>query len=87
MKKILVVLCVLAFCLLTACLDFCGFSNGDANTTYTFSYTNPDGTTTSGEFETNEYGQGSFDVPENINCSQVTVTKKEQPSDVELLFM
>jgi hypothetical protein len=86
-KKILLGLCVLAVCLLTGCFDFCGFTHGEANTTYTFSYTNPDGTTTTGEFNTNPYGQGSFDVKEDTDCSKVTVTKKEQPSDLELLFM
>lgn len=76
MKKILLVLCVLSLCLLTACLDFCGFSHGEANTTYTWTYTNPDGTTQSDNFKTNEYGQGSFSVPENIDCNKVTINKK-----------
>ena len=65
-KKILVVLCALAVCLLTACDDFCGFSHGDANTTYKWSYSN-NGTTSSGEFDTNEYAQASFDVPEGTD--------------------
>jgi hypothetical protein len=82
-KKILIGLCALAVCLLTACLDFCGFDHGDANSTYTWSYTNTDGTKSSGEFTTNQYGQGSFDVPDNVDCNQVTVTKKE--SDVSML--
>lgn len=76
MKKILVMPCVLALCLLTACFDFCGFNHGKANTTYTFSYSNPNGTTTSGEFRTNEYGQATFDTNEGIDCGKVTITEK-----------
>lgn len=76
MKKILVMPCVLALCLLTACLDFCGYREGDANTKYVWSYTNPDGTTTSGEFETNQYGQATFDTNEGVDCNKVTITKK-----------
>ena len=48
MKKILVMVSVFSLCLLTACLDFCGFTHGDANTEYKWSYTNPDGTTSPG---------------------------------------
>lgn len=76
MKKILIGLCALAICLFTACP--CAYTHGEANPTYTFSYANSDGTTTSGEFTTNEYGQANFDVPDNIDCNKVTVTKKEE---------
>jgi len=80
--------CALTLCLFTACFDFCGFTHGEANATYTFSYTNPDGTTTSGEFTTIDYGQGSFDVPENIDCNKVSVTKKDGlTSGLELLYL
>jgi hypothetical protein len=75
MRRILVGLCALAVCLLTACP--CGYSHGDANSTYTWSYKNTDGTTSSGEFTTNEYGQAAFDVPDNVDCNEVTVTKKD----------
>lgn len=77
MKKIKVMLCALVLCLLNACVDACGL-NGDANTTYTWSYSN-NGTTGSGEFTTNEYGQASFDVPDGTDCSKVNVQKKEPP--------
>lgn len=50
---------------------FCGFREGKANTTYTWSYTGSDGQTHSGEFTTNEYGQGSFDTPTGVDCSKV----------------
>jgi hypothetical protein len=59
MKMTNVVLCVLVACLLTACDEFCGFTHGDPDTTYKWSYTN-NGTTSSGEFTTNEYGQANF---------------------------
>ena len=74
----------LALCLLTGCLDFCGFSHGDANAKYLFSYTNPDGTTASGEFTTNQYGQDSFDAGTDTDCSQVTVTKDESSDEAML---
>jgi hypothetical protein len=70
MKKINLVLCVLIACLLTACEDTCGFPDGQPNTTYEWSYTK-DGTTSSGTFTTNQYGQGSFNVPEGTDCSKV----------------
>jgi hypothetical protein len=78
MKKIIVVLCALGVCLLTACVDVCGFNQGDANTTYTWSYSN-NGTTGSGEFTTNEYGQASIEVPEGTDCGKVTIKQKEPP--------
>jgi hypothetical protein len=67
MKKMLVMLCALVACLFAACVNVCGFPDGDANTTYSWSYSN-NGTTGSGEFTTNEYGQGSFDVPDGTDC-------------------
>lgn len=76
MNKIKVAtLCALVACLLTACDDFCGFSHGEANTTYTWSYSK-DGKTSSGEFKTNEYGQASFDVPDGTDCNAVEVKVK-----------
>jgi hypothetical protein len=57
----------------------------DANSTYTFSYTNPDGTTTTGRFDTNQYGQGSFDVNEGIDCSKVTINKRVREAMDEML--
>jgi hypothetical protein len=44
MKKILVMLCAIVVCLFAACVNVCGFPDGDANTTYTWSYSN-NGTT------------------------------------------
>jgi hypothetical protein len=70
MKKINLIVCALVVCLLSACLDTCGFIHGEALTSYSWSYTK-DGTTSSGTFTTNEYGQGSFDVPEGTDCSKV----------------
>ncbi|PYS80929.1 MAG: hypothetical protein DMF67_18700 [Acidobacteria bacterium] len=84
MKKVPVTLCALALCLLTGCLDFCGFSHGDANSKYKYSYTNPNGTTTSGDFTTNEYGQGSFEVGTDTDCSKVTITKDESSDEAML---
>jgi hypothetical protein len=78
-KKISIGLCALALCLLTACLDFCGFKEGKARTTYTWSYTDSDGQTHSGEFTTNEYGQGSFDTPTSVDCSKVSIGEKKTP--------
>jgi hypothetical protein len=75
MKKIKVMLCALIVCLLNACLDTCGFTQGEPKTTYDWSYTK-DGTTSSGTFTTNEYGQGSFDVPEGTDCNKVTFKVK-----------
>lgn len=78
MKKINVVLCVLVTCLLTACEEYCGFTRGDPNTTYKWSYSN-NGTTSSGEFTTNEYGQASFEVPDDTDCNKVELKKKDAP--------
>ena len=75
MKKINVVMCALAVCLLTACDDFCILTKGAPNTTYTWSYTN-NGTTSSGEFTTDDYGGSSFGVPEDTDCSKVDVKEK-----------
>jgi hypothetical protein len=76
MKKINVaMLCVLVAWLLTACDGFCGFPDGDPKTTYEWSYTN-NGTTSSGSFTTNEYGQASFDVPDGTDCSKVEVKRR-----------
>jgi hypothetical protein len=50
-----------------------------------FSYKNSDDTTTSGEFTTNEYGQASFDVPDDIDCNKLTSTKKKEDSNVAML--
>ncbi|MFY9618669.1 MAG: hypothetical protein WAM70_17045 [Pyrinomonadaceae bacterium] len=77
MKKINVALCILAF-LLTACDEFCGFTRRDPNTTYKWSYSN-NGTTPSREFTTNEYGQASFEVPDDTDCNKVEVKKKDSP--------
>ena len=77
--------CALALCLLTGCFDFCGFTHGEANTSYEWSYTNPDGTTTTGGFDTNEYGQSSFDVPEGTDCSKVTINKRVREAMDEML--
>lgn len=85
MKKILFTLCALFLCLFTACFDFCGFTHGEANTVYDWNYTNPDGTTSSGSFKTNPYGQGSFDVPENVDCNKVTINKKVLEAMDEML--
>ena len=74
MKKINVILCAFLACLLTACKD-CGFTEGEPYTTYEWSYTK-DGTTSSGKFTTNEYGQGSFEAPEGTDCSKVTLKEK-----------
>jgi hypothetical protein len=70
MKKINLIVCALVVCLLSACIDTCGFTHGEPNTSYTWSYTN-NGTTSSGSFTTNEYGQGTFDVPEGTDCGKV----------------
>jgi hypothetical protein len=70
MKKINLIVCALAVCLLSACLDVCGFTQGDPNTSYTWSYSN-NGTTSSGSFTTNQYGQASFDVPEGTDCNKL----------------
>ena len=78
MKKIKVMLCALVLCLHTACVDTCGFGDGEATTTYTWSYSN-NGTTGSGEFTTDQYGQASIEVPEDTDCSKVVVHKKEPP--------
>jgi hypothetical protein len=56
--------------------DFCGYQHGDAYTTYKWSYDNPDGTTTTCEFNRNDYGQGSFNVDVGIDCSKVTINKR-----------
>jgi hypothetical protein len=74
MKKIKVILCALALCLYASCIDTCGFSGGEPNTTYTWSYTN-NGVTSAGEFTTNDYGQASFDVPEDVECNRVELKK------------
>jgi hypothetical protein len=74
MKKIAAVPCALIICLLTACVDVCGFSRGDANTTYNWPYSN-NGTTASGEFTTNDYGQATIDVPEGTDCGKVAFSK------------
>lgn len=63
-----------------ACDDFCGFSHGEPHTRYKWSYTNNNGTTSSGEFDTNEYGQATFDVPEDTDCNRVEVKKMESPA-------
>lgn len=76
MKKASVMLCAFVACLLTSCTDTCGFGDGKANTTYTWSYSK-NGTTSSGEFTTNEYGQGSFEVPEDTDCNKVTLKEKD----------
>jgi len=76
MKKT-VMLCASVAFLITAC-DFCGFTQGDPNTTYTWSYTAANGTKSSGEFTTNEGGQASFDVPEGTDCQRVDVKKKDE---------
>jgi hypothetical protein len=52
--------------------------HGDPNTTYEWSYTN-NGQTSAGEFTTNEYGQASFDVPEDVDCNKLEITKDEPP--------
>jgi hypothetical protein len=75
MKKIVVMLCALIVCLLSACAD-CGFSHGNPSTTYKWSYDN-NGTTSSGEFTTNEYGQATFEVPDGTDCNKVTVKEKD----------
>lgn len=86
MKKTLLTLCALSLCLLTACFDdFCGFTHGEANTTYVWTYTNPDGTTSSGTFTTNPYGQGSFDVPTGTDCNRVNINKKVLEAMDEML--
>lgn len=87
MKKILLMLCALSLCLLTACFDFCGATHLEATTVYEFHYTNPDGTTTSDEFTTNEYGQASFPVPDNVECSRVTINKKVREAMEETLWL
>ena len=76
MKKIWL-LCALVICL-TACDDVCGFKEGDPNTTYTWTYIN-NGTTSSGEFTTNEYGQAAFDVPDGTECNKLEIKKKDPP--------
>jgi hypothetical protein len=83
MKKIPIGLCVLALCLLTACLDFCGVSHLKGNTKYTYSYTNPDGTTHSDEFMTNEYGQATVDVPPGTDCGAVKIEEKHSEIAME----
>jgi hypothetical protein len=75
MKKISVMLCAFVACLFTAC-DTCGYDQGKPKTIYTWTYTN-NGTTSSGEFETDEYGQAGFDVPSGTDCSKVDVKEKD----------
>jgi hypothetical protein len=56
MKKIdVAMLCGLVAFPLTACDGFCVLTKGAPNTTYTWSYTNNE-TTSSGEFTTYQYG-------------------------------
>jgi hypothetical protein len=69
-------LCALALCLLTACLDFCGFKEGKAHTTYTWTYTDSNGTTHSDEFTTDAYGMGSFETPTSVDCGSVKIEEK-----------
>jgi hypothetical protein len=76
MKKTKVaMLCALVACLLTACDDFCIITKGAPKTTYTWSYTN-NGTTSSGEFTTDQYGDSSFDVPDGTDCNKVDLKEK-----------
>ena len=82
MKKISIMLCALFVSLLTACTDTCGFMHGDPNTTYTWSYTN-NGVTSAGEFTTNEYGQATFDVPEDTNCNNLKIDKKADDGEFQ----
>jgi hypothetical protein len=77
-RKFPIGLCVIALCPLTACVDFCGVTQANPNTTYTFSYTHSDGQNYSGEFTTNEYGQGSFTVIDDVDCGKVTIKEKDK---------
>ena len=79
MKKINVILCAFLACLLTACKD-CGFTEGEPYTTYEWSYTTDNGTKLSGKFTTNEYGQGDFTAPEDIDCSKADVRPAPTPT-------
>ena len=57
--------------------DTCGYDQGKPNTTYRWTYTN-NGTTSSGEFTTDQYGEAGFDVPAGTDCSKVEVKEKDQ---------
>jgi hypothetical protein len=77
-RKFSLGLCTLALYLLTACT--CALAQPlNANTTYKWSYANPDGTTTTGEFTTNEYGQAMFEAPSNVECGRVTFEEVKVP--------
>ena len=84
MKKILIGLCAISLCLLTACFEFCGITNGDAKTTYTYSYIDADGKTQTGEFTADQYGYGSFNTTISVDCSKVTINKKGDQKDLPL---
>ena len=79
MKKIQVMLCALLVCLLTACDEFRGVSHLEPKTRYEWSYTK-DGTTSTGTFTTNEYGQASFPAPDDTDCTGVELKKMDSPS-------
>ena len=81
MKKVPAPLLSLALCLLTAC-ELCGVSRVKANTTYNWTYT-ADGQTHTGTFQTNEYGQASFEVPSGVDCSGVKIEEKN--SDIAMV--
>jgi hypothetical protein len=68
----------LDLCLMTAC-GTCASVTLNPNTTYKWTHANPDGTTTSGEFTTNEYGQAMYDVPSNVDCGGVRIEEKKTP--------
>ena len=76
MKKTYLGLCALALCLMMAC-GTCSSVTLNPNTTYKWTYANPDGTTTSGEFSTNEYGQAMYEVPSNVDCGGVRIEEKK----------
>ena len=81
MKKTAIGLCALALCFLTACLDFCGVTRLEGKKVYEWSYTYSDGAPTSGTFETDQYGQATFDVPSDVDCGKVSIKLKEDQKD------
>lgn len=77
MRKISIALCAFALYMVTACT--CATGQLNSNATYKWTYTASDGTTSSGEFTTNEYGQAMFEVPPNVECGSVSIEEKRSP--------
>lgn len=80
MKKMHIVACVITLFLLTAC---CGATQLKSNAKYKWTYTFSNGETRTGEFETNEFGQASFDPGENVDCGAITLEEKHSEIAME----